>query len=91
MNITQRQQQLCQGLYPLCCLYVDGTVHVPVQLVSTVIASPTFHAVVSSLSVDDQQFSVVCASYAGMVLEVPPSTLALMVIDAHPRSPLSMS
>ena len=59
---------------------------VPLQLVSTVIASPVFHAVVSSLSVDDQQSVVVVASHAGTVLEVAPSTLALMVIDAHPRS-----
>ena len=45
------------------------TVHVPVQLVSTVIASPTFHAVVSSVSVDDQQltrlFVVTCWDGAG--------------------------
>ena len=45
------------------------TVHTPVQLVSTVIASPVFHAVVSSVSDDVQQFSVVVASHAGTVLE----------------------
>ena len=61
-------------------------VHVPVQLVSIVIASPTFHAVVSSLSVDDQQSVVVVASHAGMVLEAAPSTLALMVIDDQDKA-----
>ena len=66
------------------------TVQTPEQSVSTVIASPTFQVWVSSLSVDDQQFSVVVSSHidgAGC----RPSTLALMVMDAQPRSdPLSI-
>ena len=91
INFTLRQQQLCQGCTSLLFSTLMVIVQVPVQSVSTVIASPTFHAVSSSVSVDDQQFSVVVASHAGMVLEAAPSTLALMVIDAHPRSaPLSI-
>ena len=67
------------------------TVQTPVHDVSTVIASPTFHAAVSSVSVDDQQFSLVVSSHIGTVLDAAPSTLALMTMDAQPRSdPVSM-